>query len=366
MSLDQFLKTSGLNFQILDGIVDLVRVLNKDNEVVYVNKAMKDTLGYDVDNFLCNIDDRTAINILNTKITKRTLETGEIIQREETIQDKLFSVKCSPIKRDEEIIGVVEVFRNISQERKLISEIVEKNKSLLVEMNHARKIQTSLLPEKGFIGNLNINYIYRPQDLLSGDMFDIFEIDENNLGIYIADTVGHGFASSMITMFIRIVLRNLSQEKKYKPAKLLADVWRRYINLGLDLELYFTCFYGVYNKKTRVLTYANAGHSPCPILVQGNEVKHLEVSGYPIAKIFDKVEYKDYEIKLNTGDKILFMTDGVSETTNRANEPFGIKRVEEILINNETDELEKLKDAIYKYMAGEQKDDISALLIKVW
>lgn len=360
--LSKLLGNAELNYQILDGIVDLVRVLDYRNEVVYVNQAMKDTLGYDTENLICNISD----NLLKSKMTKRTLETGEVIQREETIQGKLYSVKCSPIKKGDEIIGVVEVFRNISQERKLISAIVEKNKSMTVEMNHARKIQTALLPEKGFFGNLKIDYLYRPSNLLSGDMFDIFEIDDENLGIYIADTVGHGFAASMVTMFIRITMRTISHAKKYKPSLLLEELWKRFTNLGLDFEIYFTCFYGVFNKKTGEFTYANAGQYPCPLIMVDNVIEEIEVSGYPISRFFDKVEYKEYTIKLNTSDKILMMTDGVSEVMNYESEPYGIERVKEIMRENENDELLKLKHSIYSYMWGEQKDDITALLLKVW
>ncbi|MBL7574374.1 PAS domain S-box-containing protein [Peptoniphilus asaccharolyticus DSM 20463] len=360
--LDKVLQNTELNYQILDGIVDLVRVLDHRNEVVYVNQAMKDTLGYDTENLICNISD----NILKSKITKRTLETGEVIQREETIQDKLYSVKCSPIKKDGKITGAVEVFRNISQERKLISAIVEKNKSMTVEMNHARKIQTALLPEKGFFGVLKIDYLYRPSNLLSGDMFDIFEIDDDHLGIYIADTVGHGFAASMVTMFIRITMRTISYGKKLRPSLLLQELWKRFKNLGLDFEIYFTCFYGVFNKKTGQFTYSNAGHFPCPIIIHEDTIQEMEVEGYPISRFFDKVEYKEYSIKLNTSDKVIMMSDGVSEVMNYENEPYGIDRVKEIMLENESDELLKLKQSIYSYMWGEQKDDITALLIKVW
>lgn len=362
INLNDFLARSELNFQILDGIVDLVRVLDNRNEVVYVNKAMKETLGYDTENLICNISD----DILKSKITKRTLDTGEVIQREETLDGLLYSVKCSPIKKGDEIIGVVEVFRNISQERKLISAIVEKNKSMTIEMNEARKIQNALLPEKGFFGNLKIDYMYRPSNLLSGDMFDIFKVDEDNLAIYIADTVGHGFAASMVTMFIRIAMRNISAESKHRPALILEEIWRRFKVLGLDLELYFTCFYGIYNKKTKEFTYANAGHSPCPIVVKDGKAQELEVSGYPISRFFDKVEYQDYKLKLNTSDKIIMMTDGVVEVMNHSNEAYGVERVKKIMSENEDDELVKLKHSIYNYMWGEQKDDITALLIKVW
>ena len=102
------------------------------------------------------------------------------------------------------------------------------------------------------------------------------------------------------------------------------------------------------------------------MIVQGEIIKEIEVEGYPISRFFDKVEYKEYSIKLNTSDKVIMMSDGVSEVMNYENEPYGIERIKDIMLKNETDELLKLKQSIYSYMWGEQKDDITALLIKVW
>lgn len=354
---------SKLNFQILDAIVDLVRIINDKNEVIYVNKAMKDVLGHDDEKYLCEIDQ----SILNPYITKRTLETGEVIQREEMIGENQFSVKCSPIIGSEgEILGVVEVFRNISTETRLLNEIMDKNKSMTIEMNQAQKIQNTLLPEKGFLENINVNYFYKPSNKLSGDMFDVFKINEDNYAVYIADSVGHGFAASMVTMFIRFVMRTLTKNTLLTPSKTIKELWTRFCTLNLDIELYFTFFYGVYNRKSSKFIFSNAGHYPSPIFVSDGEVKELEISGYPISRIFSEVEYEDYEVELKVSDKLLFMTDGLVDTRNVNKEEYGIERVKSILSKNQIDELKTLRDSVYKFMWQEQKDDITALLLKVW
>ncbi|WP_255263822.1 SpoIIE family protein phosphatase [Peptoniphilus sp. oral taxon 386] len=359
---DSILNKDKLNYKILDGIVDLVRVLNTDNDVVFANKAMREMLGHDNNNMVCKLNE----SILDPRITKRTLETGEVIQREEMIDNKYFSVKCSPvIGMNNEILGVVEVFRNISMERKLVSEIIEKNEMMTVEMTHAQKIQQALLPEKGMFENLKIDYIYRPSNMLSGDMFDIIKINDDNVGIYIADTVGHGFASSMVTMFIRLVMRNIPNSKLLYPSKTLTEIWNRFSALKLDIELYFTCFYGVYNIKTNKLTYSNAGHFPYPIIFRGDEIIELEANGFPITRFLKGVTYADDSIKLSENDKLLFMTDGITETKNKNSTPFGTSRVKKIITENNGSELTALEKGVYKFMWGEQKDDITALLIEL-
>lgn len=361
--IKNYYEKTKLNYQILNGIADLVRVIDTNNSVVFVNRAMEETLGYDTETLTCNLNQ----TFLKSDITRRTLETGEIIQREENLDGKSYSVKCSPIIGARgEIIGAVEVFRNTTYEKKLQREIINRNKQMTVEMIQASKIQQSLLPEKGFLSNLEIDYMYKPSDMLSGDMFDAFKINNDNIGIYVADVVGHGFASSMVTMFIRLLIRNLSVAKLLKPSKTIGEVNKRFAILNLDIEIYFTFFYGVYNKKTGKFIFSNAGHFPSPLLYDGENLVNLETTGFPISRFFAGVEYEDYYINLDCSDKILFMTDGVTETENRKKEPFGTERIGKILKEKSVDELELINKELMDFLYAEQKDDITALLIKVW
>ncbi|WP_138159928.1 SpoIIE family protein phosphatase [Peptoniphilus catoniae] len=360
---DIIFNKSKLNYQMLDAIADLVRVIDANDRVIFVNSAMEKQLGYDKMTLVCRIDEFE----IPTTIAKRTIDTGEIIQREEIINGIYYSVKCSPIRNTGgQILGAIEVFRNISTERKLITEIIDKNKNLSVEMAQAEKIQTLLLPEEGFNENIKLNYIYKPSSILSGDMFDLFKIDEDNFGIYIADTVGHGFAASMLTMFIRFIIRSIRPYTLLSPAKALKALQTRFSELNLGIENYFTFFYGVYNKKTSAFLYSNAGHYPSPILISKGEAQVLESRGYPITKFLKDADYTEKKTDLNTGDKLFLMTDGIMDSKNSKNEIYGTNRVVKILEDHENGELDLLANDLYKFTLGEQKDDITAVLLKVW
>ncbi|CDZ75336.1 Serine phosphatase RsbU [Peptoniphilus sp. ING2-D1G] len=360
---DMIFNESKLNYQILDAIADLVRVVDANNQVIFVNEAMSRQLGYDVKTLVCSISE----NEVPLNIAKRTIETGETIQREEIIKDFHYSVKCSPIKDSKgDVLGAVEVFRNTSIEHKLVTEIIDKNKKLTIEMAKAKKIQTSLLPKQGFMENIKINYIYEPYSILSGDIFDIFKIDKDNFAIYISDTVGHGFASSMVTMFVRFIMRNLSPETLKVPSQTLGELQEKFSELDLDLETYFTCFYGIYNRKKAKLIYSNAGHYPAPILLSGEKINILETPGYPITKFLNKFKYEDKTVDFNISDKLLLMTDGVVDAKNYHKDNYGMSRVLDILKGNENGELSVLRKSLNGFIWGEQKDDITALLLKVW
>lgn len=350
-----------IDFQVLNAIADLVRVLDYKEKVVFVNKAMEDLLGYDSDKKVCILGE----DLFDPEITRRALLSGEVIQREENIGNMVFSVKCSPIiNKKGEILGVVEVFRNVTMARKLQREIIEKNRFMTSETMAASLIQQTVLPERGFIKNLKVNYVYRPSTILSGDMFDVFEIDDDHIAIYIADSVGHGFAASMVTMFIKSVVRTLDKLTLISPQKTLSELCTRFTSLRLEIENYFTCFYGVYNTKKKKFVFANAGHLPLPIMVRDREFMSLESKGYPISRFFARPDYEEKEIKLYSGDYILFMTDGVVEARNSKKESFGYERVHNIILENNKDVLEILDNELEEFDDGEQTDDISMLLIK--
>ncbi|NMW84544.1 SpoIIE family protein phosphatase [Peptoniphilus sp. AGMB00490] len=352
-----------IDFQVLNAIADLVRVLDYNEKVVFVNKAMEDLLGYDSDKKVCILGE----DLFDPEITRRALLSGEVIQREENIGNMIFSVKCSPITNKKgEIKGVVEVFRNVTMARKLQREIIEKNRFMTSETVAASLIQQKVLPEKGFIKNLKVNYIYKPSTILSGDMFDVFEIDDENIAVYIADSVGHGFASSMVTMFIKSVIRTLDKLTLLSPKKTLTELCTRFTSLRLEIENYFTCFYGVYNIKKKKIIFSNAGHLPLPIMVRDREYMNLESRGYPISRFFAKPDYEEKEIKLYSGDYILFMTDGVVEARNSKKESFGYDRIYNIILENNKDVLEILNSKLEEFNDGEQTDDISVLLINIW
>src|SRR5699024_6036638 len=107
----------------------------------------------------------------------------------------------------------------------------------------AKKIQMSILPKKGVFGPLKIDYLYRPSEILSGDMFDIHKIDDEHIGIYISDVVGHGVSASIMTMFIRQTMESIMKDT-LSPSDAISNLHKSFLDLNLDDENYFTLFYG--------------------------------------------------------------------------------------------------------------------------
>lgn len=353
-----------LNYHVLEGMADWVRVVDVSGTIVYANKAMKEDLGEDIIGKKC-YHSNNKVDGLNFCITKKSISTGEIVQKEEKIGRKYYSIKSSPVKNsDGKIIAAVEVFRNITRERKLELELIGKNKKMNKDLRFAKRIQEKILPKKGLKGGLKLDYIYKPSEMLSGDMFDMFSIDKDNIGIYISDVAGHGVAASMMTMFIRQTMRVMKEEYK-SPSKAISELHNRFLTLNLESDNYFTIVYGIYNRNEGSFKYVNAGHNCMPIKYNSNHMNLLENKGYPITSLFDKIVYEEKEIQLDLGDKILFYTDGITEARNSRGRQFGLDGVLDILRKDPDDILNVIEDNIINYSWGEQEDDFAIVLLEV-
>lgn len=355
---------SMLNYQVLESMADWVKVVDHDCRVIYANSSMKKALGQGIMGERCNSphgDNRPC----NFCISKRSIESKETVQKEEVIDGRHFSVKSSPvIDEDGNAIGAVEVFRDVTRERKLELEIIEKNTRMRKDLSFAKRLQNGILPTKGRYNNLDIDYLYRPSEMLSGDIFDIYYIDEENIGLYICDVVGHGVTASMMTMFVIHTMRRV-KDKLLSPAVVLEKLHSEFVELNLSSDKYFTIFHGIYNIKDKTFKYSNAGHNCIPIKFNKDNIEELKTNGFPISLIQDEINYEEREVQLNDGDEILLYTDGITEAKNIDGVEFGIEKVVETIGKKPKNILKSLAKEVDSFRWGEEVDDIAMILMKV-
>lgn len=347
---------------IVDGMIDWVRVVDKDNMVLYANRKMREEMG--------EIVGKKCYEVFCTNkkcdycISRTTIEDGSILKKEASIGNKTYAVISSPIKdKSGEVVCSVEVFRDITKEKDLSKKINEKNKKMSEDINFARNMQIRMLPPKGMYNGLSIDYLYESSELLSGDFFDVFKIDEENTGVYICDVVGHGVSASLLTIFVRQSIRTIAKGNM-SLNKTMKELHKTFLSLNLDYDKYFSVFLGIYNKATHEFRYVNAGHNSEPILLKNDgEVVLLKSKGYPIANIFDNVKYDENKLDLSVGDKLFFYTDGITEAKNDENQQYGVER----LINNINKEgiiLNNLKGSLNEYCKV-HKDDYAILMAEI-
>ena len=155
--------------------------------------------------------------------------------------------------------------------------------------------------------------IFLPAEWVSGDIYDIVRIDEQHIGFYVADVVGHGMPAALLTIFLKqaLVMRE-TMENNYRifsPGEVMANLNLRLTAQKLSGQQFATCCYCLLNIKTLQLTYARAGH-PYPVLIRPDQApKQLEIGG-SLMGIFEQTEHSQQTIQLQPGDKLLLYSDG--------------------------------------------------------
>ena len=255
----------------------------------------------------------------------------------------------------------------------LQAETSKKTSRIETELDLATKIQTSMLPciFPAFPDheNINLHAQYHPAKEVGGDFYDYFDIDKTHVGLVIADVSGKGVGAALFMTISKTVLKNqllleISPEDALKNAN-------HQLCENNDAGLFVTCWAGVYNTDTGVLTFVNAGHNPPVLIHNGGKPAFInQRHGFVLAGM-DGYRYKQEELQLIAGDELIFYTDGVTEATNVQNELYGDDRLLDCMDRCKDMDLLKqldfLKEDIDAFVGDREPfDDITIMGVKVY
>jgi len=187
--------------------------------------------------------------------------------------------------------------------------------NLAEQLRLAGLVQQDFLPTQlPNIDEVRWATLFLPAEWVSGDIYNIVRIDEQHIGFYVADVVGHGIPAALLTIFVKqaLVMRETieSNYRIFSPAEVMKNLNMRMAAQKLSGYQFATCCYCVLNIKTLQLTYARAGH-PYPILVRPQEQpRQLEIRG-SLLGVFNNSEYIQETVQLQPGDKFLVYSDGI-------------------------------------------------------
>ncbi len=295
---------------ILDGMHDWVRVIDKNHCVIFINRSMEEGL------CIGDLSGKKCYELLGQErpcdncITCKAVFEGKTFKKEEVFNNRTYSVMSSPIIADDgKIHYAVEVLRDVTKEKELENRLLNQNMKLQQDLDMARKLQMQLLPRNIKLPYLDFAYFYHPCTNLSGDMINIFPIDEEHTGIYIADVSGHGVSASMLTIFLISALN----KKTHSPCRALYRLFKQFNASDFDKNSYITVFYAIYNNRTNQLLYSNAGHNCIPFISGKNGIQKLFMPGIPVSNWVDNPKYCDASTYLLPGDRLFLYTDGLAD-----------------------------------------------------
>ena len=266
-----------------------------------------------------NVDGLTMVKFFRSNPRTKDVPMIVLSSREEAdIKSQAFSLGANDymVKLPDKLEVIARIryhsqaYMNLIDRNKAFEALVASQAALKAELNEAENYVTSLLPEKINSEDFTTDWVFKSCTDLGGDAFGYHWLDSNHFAIYLLDVCGHGVGAALLSVSAMNVLRaqSLAHVDFKDPAAVLSG-----LNETFDMEkqnqMYFTFWYGVFNKKTKELTYASGGHPPS-ILISDAEIKQLVTPGMVIGGLNDSTFISD-KVIVKPNDRLYVFSDGV-------------------------------------------------------
>jgi sigma-B regulation protein RsbU (phosphoserine phosphatase) len=218
------------------------------------------------------------------------------------------------------------------------------------------------------IPGADISAMTIPAMTVGGDFYDFIPIDDNRVGIVIADVSGKGVPAALFVALSRAIIRS-NASLFDSPHMMIEHANLRMIELSRS-TMFETLFYAVLDTRRMTFSYANAGHNP-PIVLTAPllEASLLKAQAMPIG-IRPGIVIGTETRSVCRQDMIVLYTDGVTETRNLKDEEYGTIRLMKILRDNasmaSSEIIDKIKEDLKTFSQGKQQhDDMTLIVIKI-
>lgn len=291
------------------------------------------------------------INVLIKPIKTISHEAAYFVENENEISEKL-----KKIKNHDEIqvlaesvlqmeIGINEYIANLTK-------VTAEKERIGAELNVATQIQADMLPRifPAFPerNEFDLYASMNPAKEVGGDFYDFFLIDDDHIGLVMADVSGKGVPAALFMVIAKTLIKNRAQMGG-SPSQVLAYA-NDQLGEGNEAELFVTVWFAIIEISTGKGIAANAGHEHPALRRKDGKFELVKYRHSPAVATMDGITFKEHEFKLNPGDSLYVYTDGVTEATRSDDELFGVDRM--------LDSLNKNPDADPKTMLETVRADI--------
>lgn len=253
-----------------------------------------------------------------------------------------------------------------------LSRVTAEKERIGAELDVARHIQASMLPcifpafpERH---EFDIYASMTPAKEVGGDFYDFFLVDDDHLALVMADVSGKGVPAALFMMISKTLLKSAAQSG-LSPKAVLEKVNDQLCENN-EAEMFVTVWLGILEISTGKMKCANAGHEYPAIMHKGGSFELFkDRHGFVLAGM-EGARYREYELELDAGDRLVVYTDGVPEATNASNTLYGTDRMLRALNAAEGGSCRQLLEALHRDVdefagGADQFDDITMLCIEM-
>ena len=234
------------------------------------------------------------------------------------------------------------------------------------ELEFARSIQDAALPKhfKYPRQDFEIYAMMDPAKEVGGDFYDFFFVDNDHMGLVIADVSGKGIPAALFMMRAKTALRSLAESGR--PPSEILFLANNTLCDGNDAEMFVTAWIGIIDLNNGEMRCANAGHEYPVIMRAGDEYALFKDKHALALGVMEDMRFKEYEMKLDPGDRLFVYTDGIPEAINTDEQQYGtdrlIQKLNTLRSASMTDTLPAVRADVADFAGdAEQFDDITML-----
>lgn len=280
---------------------------------------------------------------------------------------------------------ILRMQRELTDKNDMISETLDELQRLYDSLDHdlmeAKKLQQSLVRERfQDFGAGAVSLELRSSGHVGGDLVGQYRISEHRAGLYAIDVSGHGISSALMTARLAGYLSSSSVDQNvalktlpdgsqgYVPPHEVIAHMNQIVMEEMETELYFTMFLAVVDLQTGRVEMAQAGHPHPVILRSDGSVCQDGPGGLPVGLI-EGAKFDPFEAQLEPGDRLLVLSDGVTECPDTSGGMLGEDGLTDLLCSLSGQSVESLLEALIwrlsEYAGGESfPDDISGILFE--
>lgn len=203
-------------------------------------------------------------------------------------------------------------YRRLQERNQAYKTLQKQQRVIQSDLEEAATYVQSLFPQK-LTGKVESSWIYIPSANLGGDSFGYTWLDDDHLAIFLIDVCGHGVGAALLSISVVNILSSgaLSKEHLNHPAELL-EALNKAFPMEKHGDRFFTAWYGVYNVKTRELSYSSAGHPPALLMTKELEIEELRTEGFVVGGMVDP-QFDEKKTTVPPGAILYVYSDGIFE-----------------------------------------------------